>query len=237
MPETTTRTVSAREQPVIDRAMAFEAALAPGEALRTRSGRGIILSAPHAVAHPRQGARKAAECYSGALVWEVAEAEDVCALVNQGLNEDPNIDEGAYKAALRDLARSSRAQVLLDIHGAAMDRDFEVAIGTGHGRTVGAAVSADPTGRRSPAGAPLVDITVRAFWEVGFSAVLLDIAHFDAAPATRVSRFAASELGLRAIQIELRRDLRDPLRRPTNYLATARALRRIVQECAARYLS
>lgn len=92
----------------------------------------ILLSAPHAAVHTRQGRAKEEEEYTAGMARLVAELTGAHALyVRRKSQTDPNWYRGVpYKRQLRQTVTDGGIRFVLDLHGAAAGRDFGVALGT-----------------------------------------------------------------------------------------------------------
>ncbi len=98
------------------------------------SGKPILLSAPHATLHYRDGAPKQDEPGTDLMAVGVAKSFGGSAIwVNQSLEGDPNWDhDHPYKAKALDLSRKG---IALDLH-VMMDRGFDICIGLGDKRPI-----------------------------------------------------------------------------------------------------
>lgn len=98
----------------------------------------LILSAPHAVFHPRNGKEKENELYTGALALQVASYTGASAIVHARTSEeDPNYDPpGPYKETLRLLVEEIQPICVLDIHGMAKGYAKDICIGTVYGKSL-----------------------------------------------------------------------------------------------------
>lgn len=174
----------------------------------------VLLSAPHAVNHPREGKTKIADTFTGPLVAQLAELSGASALIySRTSGEDPNYDEdGPYKRALSDLAQSTRARFVLDIHGMARTSPMQLAIGTDHGRTLGAHLA-------------LRTKIVELLTHQGFTRVWVDEpGHFTASRRTTITSFTWRALRLPALQLEIHKQYRDPGAFPAHYSTLIRTL-------------
>ncbi len=97
----------------------------------------ILLSAPHAAAHLRNGALKQEDDYTAALARLVAGMTGAHALyLRYRSDSDANFDRDVpYKQFLQAVIRRNRIRFVLDLHGAAAYRDFGLALGTLHGES------------------------------------------------------------------------------------------------------
>ncbi|MFC7330015.1 hypothetical protein [Marinactinospora rubrisoli] len=180
-------------------------------ALRRVRGRvPVLLSAPHAVNHPREGRTKLADLGTGGLALLVAELTGARALA--ALSPVPDRDwadrRDPFAAALR--AELADGAVVLDLHGMRDVHGMDVCLGTAL--------------RRDPATARLRDAALRALR--GFT-VTVDDPFPGAAPHTVLTEVAAS--GRAGLQVEIAGRLRDPVGAPRRAARIVRALAEIVR--------
>ncbi|MBO6288723.1 MAG: hypothetical protein J6N45_00160 [Alphaproteobacteria bacterium] len=103
----------------------------------------ILLSAPHAVKQIRNGAIKAHEFYTGAIVECLAE-QIGCAcitkqyLIENTINDDPNTDNAycSYKTAINQFLQEHEIKLFVDVHGLSSKRDSIVDICIDNGKNV-----------------------------------------------------------------------------------------------------
>ncbi len=91
-----------------------------------------VLSAPHATKHCRNDNTKSADSYTGSIVEFVSEKTG-CFYITKACQDktDPNHDkESDYRDKLVEMIKDHNLKFLIDIHGAAADSDFDIAIGT-----------------------------------------------------------------------------------------------------------
>lgn len=96
----------------------------------------IMISAPHAVNHYRDGQVKNADILTGALtIW--LHNEFGCHIIYKARfsHDDPNYDsndneENAYQTALCKYIKSNDIKLLIDIHGASIDKPYAIELGT-----------------------------------------------------------------------------------------------------------
>ena len=99
--------------------------------------RKILVSAPHAVNHFREGKLLFRETLTGAIVQKIAADKEVWGIYkNNNLNDDANYDlleENEYKKKIVEIIKESNIKILLDIHGCKKEREFNVELGTAEG--------------------------------------------------------------------------------------------------------
>jgi hypothetical protein len=132
---------------------------------------------------------------------------------------DPNWDELCpYKEKISSLVAQQRIRLVLDLHGAAERRPFDVDVGTMHGRSILGSAEAIPV--------------LRACFEAaGFRTITENV--FSAERSHTITRFCATKLGIPAIQLEVNRRFRDPEHDPRSWAMLLRALTSALHACAA----
>jgi hypothetical protein len=96
----------------------------------------ILISAPHGAAHTRNGDKEEDEYTAGLarLVGSRTGAHVIYA--RRKSRTDPNADfDAPYKKSLQQIVHDNKINFVVDLHGANVDRDFGVAIGTMHGKS------------------------------------------------------------------------------------------------------
>ena len=94
----------------------------------------IILSAPHCVKQTRNGKIKGEEGETGAIVQYVSECTNCwCIYKTANKQDDANydIENNTYKDAIIQIIKNNKIKLLLDIHGAGYENNFDIEIGTG----------------------------------------------------------------------------------------------------------
>ncbi len=94
----------------------------------------IMVSAPHAINHYRNGNIKLADMYTGGIalyLHEITGCHIIC--TSSFRYSDPNydsIDINVYQQALRKYVEENKIAFVLDLHGAALNRNYAMEIGT-----------------------------------------------------------------------------------------------------------
>lgn len=94
----------------------------------------IMVSAPHAVNHFREGQVKWADMYTGGIARHlhiITGCHLICS--TKYTESDPNYDEpeaNQYQKDLKDYLSKHKVYLLLDIHGASKKREYAVEMGT-----------------------------------------------------------------------------------------------------------
>ncbi len=196
----------------------------------------VLVSAPHACSHLRDGDYKMHEEYTGAIALHLAQVCNCYAVVARyQATEDPNWDnESHYKSAVESLVKDNNIGFLIDLHGMTNRYNMGVALGTINSS------ACDPA------------IVVPHFIDAGFKSVPADELHKKARDSWRqmvvdhpkftggvvnntVTRFAAQQLRISAVQIELASEVRvvksvATADWPSEYIGRAQA---IVASCKA----
>jgi len=157
----------------------------------------ILVSAPHAVRHYRQKRIKMSDQFTGSIVYLLNQLTDCHALaVTKLYGGDPNFDNPCiYKDKIAEICGRQKVKFLLDIHGAARDREFDVDLGTNGGKNL-----LDKTRMLE-----LIERNLRAF---GLSRISHD--YFPASGPNTMANYIARELGIPAVQIEINKQYRVP---------------------------
>lgn len=168
----------------------------------------VLISGPHTVNHRRDGRPKIADRYSGAIARLVQRLTGNPMIVRtRGPAGDPNWDrESAYKDEIATRAARGEIVAVIDIHGAAREHPFDLALGT--------------AGRGGDWSRDLADL---ARQRIG-GQVWLDGDYFTASHPGTVTWFVSRRLGLPAIQIEVNGFYRSPVRRPAAFLQAVTAI-------------
>lgn len=164
----------------------------------------VLISAPHACMHERSGVSKMEEEYTGALAYYLAGVCNCHAIATcYKTCEDPNWQTNSlYKNAVRKLQAETELRFLIDLHGMTNRYHMGVAIGTINGKSCSAEfvlphfVNAGFQHAASDSLVPDADAAWRR--------VVVDYPGFTGGVVNHtVTRFAAVELGVPSVQIEL----------------------------------
>jgi hypothetical protein len=144
----------------------------------------VVVTAPHATNHERDGKGKVADRGTGGLAVLLAQVTGCTALVALGTSGDANYDEEhPLKTRLAEL----RPAVVIDLHGMRSRPESDVDLGTGTG--------------------PVPSDVVTALDGSDLRVTTNEV--FDAMRRTTVTSFAQS-LGISAVQVEIGAHLRPP---------------------------
>lgn len=97
----------------------------------------ILLSAPHGAVHTRDGENKEEDEYTAGLARLIGNRTSSHVIyARRKSRTDLNADPAApYKQALQQIIQENGIRFVLDLHGANMDRNFGIALGTLHGKS------------------------------------------------------------------------------------------------------
>lgn len=151
----------------------------------------IILSAPHSVKQTRNGKIKEAEGETGAIVQILAEKTGAYAIYKTyNNNDDANYDiyNNLYKEELKQIIESNNIKLLLDLHGAKYESNFDVEIGTDDGKNIN--------------DVKLVEILKDSFNKNGIKNVK-ENEKFKASTIHTISKYISENTGISCVQIEI----------------------------------
>ena len=187
---------------------------APNSVDYTRRQAAILLAAPHAVRHERNGKIKGADKRTGGLVKLLSQQTDTSSLVTSGYVQkwqswsERNDD---FRTILEQ--EILEGSLVLDIHGMSDSHHIDICLGLG----------ARPSIRMLEA-AHYIQATLRAY--------SVAINKPFAAIGSRTVRSYAQYLGGDAIQIEIAAHLRDAVDNTSEAAAFARSLSKIIRQLA-----
>ena len=97
----------------------------------------VLISAPHGAVHTRDGKDKEEDEYTAGLARLIGNRTGAHVIyARRKSRTDPNADPAApYKQALQQIIQENDIHFVLDLHGANMDRNFGIALGTLHGKS------------------------------------------------------------------------------------------------------
>ncbi|QKS72400.1 S-layer homology domain-containing protein [Paenalkalicoccus suaedae] len=155
----------------------------------------ILITAPHATSHIREGAPKISEGYTGAIALLLHEYTGAHILYIARESIDPNYYNNIpFKEEMRRIAVDEGIDLVIDLHGAARERDFDLDVGTDGGELInqGEVLS-------------LFDAMARYdISNVGENLL------FTAGGSANIANFSKNELGIEAMQLEINRQFREP---------------------------
>jgi hypothetical protein len=168
--------------------------------------RPVLISAPHATRHTRNGNKKMEEEFTASFAHYLAKNTNSHALFNHWeIPEDPNWDqESNYKRELAQIVDDHQIEIVIDLHGMTNRHNLGVAVGTMNGRAC--------PGYESPLRQAFVDTgfhevkidDLSSLQKQGWDRLIFDHPRFTGGIKSHtVTRFAVEKLEIPAMQIEL----------------------------------
>lgn len=179
----------------------------------------VLVSAPHAVRHYRQKKIKMSDQFTGSIVYLLNQLTGCHAIAATKLyGGDPNFDDPCiYKERIAEICHKEKVKFVLDIHGAAREREFDVDFGTNGGKTL--------LGKTR-----MLELIQRNFQGFGLSRLSHD--RFAASGPNTIANYIARELGIPAVQLEINKHYRVPAQNPQGFHCLVGALAESVRELA-----
>ncbi|HEX3032353.1 MAG TPA: hypothetical protein VHS59_08955 [Bacillota bacterium] len=176
----------------------------------------LLVSAPHAVRHKRKKDIKPSDEFTGATACLLHQLTGCHTLaVSKVYNEDPNFDyPSLYKDYLGEICKEHKIKLVLDLHGAARERDFAVDLGTIEGKSL--------LGQEG-----LTNYIIKAFRKQGLNEISSNF--FSAGKQPTVTWYVSQVLGIPAIQVEVNKEYRVPRQNPQAYCKLLAALAETIQ--------
>ena len=153
----------------------------------------VVLTAPHTMQQIKEdGSIKLSEPYTKAIALYVSKninCNSLIKLKDTGIDSNSdNIDE--FKLVLKDLINDNNIKLLIDIHGASKDRDFDIELGTLNN------MSADYS---------TINELKEAFIENGINNIVIN----DPFKGGGITRYIYGMTDIDVIQIEINKKYRD----------------------------
>jgi len=177
----------------------------------------LLVTAPHASVHRRMGKLKRQEFYTGALSVMLHSLTGCHVLYTNRLMEvDPNYyDDSTFKVRLSEIAKKNDIGFLIDLHGTGTEKEYDIYPGVGINKEFLLEHS------------NFLDELERAAALNEISIGRLDV--FPAAKQMTVTKYTARELGIPAIQLEINLRLREPEKRPDDFIKLVKFLRGFIE--------
>lgn len=155
----------------------------------------VILSAPHAVNHTRRnGKPKSADVFTGSIALLLQKITDCSAIVLTRYEKDYSQRLKEFRARVKTTAAKNNVRYLIDLHGAAAERKYDIYLGTARGITMEDS---------------LLQGIKQIFHANGFQKVADNILFTAESPET-ITHYAWNKVGLQSIQIEVNYSIRNP---------------------------
>jgi hypothetical protein len=177
----------------------------------------VLLSAPHAVRYYRQKKVKASDQFTGAIVYLLNRLTGCHAIAATKLyGGDPEIDDPCiYKAKISEICSRNKVKMVIDLHGAARDQNFDVNLNTNNRNTLLGKVK-------------IQEILVRNFQAYGLGRVSQNQSS-DTGPHSVIT-YVAHDLGIPSVQLEINKHYRVPGKNSQGFHRLLGALTDSIQE-------
>lgn len=177
----------------------------------------VLISAPHAVRHFRHKKIKMSDQFTGSIAYLLNHLTGCHAIaVTKLYGGDPNFDDPCiYKERIAEICDREKVKFVIDIHGAARDREFDVDLGTNGGKTL-------------LGNSKMLKLIERNFQDFGLSRTSHD--YFAAFGSNTIANYVARELAIPAVQIEINKQYRVPAQNPQGFHRLLGALMASVRE-------
>ncbi len=190
----------------------------------------VMISAPHAVNHFREGKIKYADMLTGGIA-EYLREQTGCHLICATHYEeaDGNFDPAEtcnYKKELAEYVKKNRIRVLIDLHGIKAGGEIAAELGTGG--------EGDPSLGKYGFLVEFVKITLETFLKDYLAEDHKEIVkniHFAAKNPNTVTHFISQQTGIPCFQLEINREYRD-VRSPERLEALVQGLQNIIESLA-----
>ncbi|MBN8209836.1 N-formylglutamate amidohydrolase [Bacillus sp. NTK071] len=172
----------------------------------------ILISAPHATKHWRNGRVKSADIYTGSIALLLYQLTGCHVMVKTKIGEDPNyVVGGEYKEILSEFCRTHSIHTIIDLHGASSEHSFDIEMGSNFGESL-----SDDKARR----------IAQVFQNHRFKVALNGT--FAASHKGTITNYVSQELGIDAVQLEINKEYRNPRNELELFLKMVDCLRDIV---------
>ncbi|WP_024866540.1 hypothetical protein [Butyrivibrio sp. FCS014] len=178
----------------------------------------VMISAPHAVNHFRNGTVKYADRYTGGIARFLHKATG-CHVIYacKSTNCDPNYDEPGtndYQDALKEYLEKHDVKLLIDIHGASKEREYAAEMGTAprQDSPKGAAYEEDPSLHGFKFAADIIKSLLESgirYCETNKKEIWKNKI-FDAGGQNTVTKFISENTDTACVQLEINGTYRDP---------------------------
>ncbi|HWR08433.1 hypothetical protein [Sporomusa sp.] len=164
----------------------------------------VLVSAPHAVRHYRHKKIKMSDQFTGAITYLLNRLTGCHAIATAKLyGGDPNHDNSCiYKERIAEFCGREKVKFILDIHGAAREREFDVDFGTNGGKTL--------LGKDK-----ILETLEHNFQAFGLSRI--SRGYFAAEGPNTIANYVARELKIPAVQVEINKHYRVPEQNPQGF--------------------
>ncbi|HWR45138.1 hypothetical protein [Sporomusa sp.] len=179
----------------------------------------VLVSAPHAVRYYSKKKIKMSDQFTGSIVYLLNKLTGCHAIATTKLyGGDPNSDSPCiYKERIAEICGRKKVKLVLDIHGAAREREFDVDFGTNSGKTL-------------LVKARMLETLEHNFQDFGLSRI--SHGQFAAIGPNTIANYVARELRIPAVQLEINKQYRVPAQNPQGFHRLLGALVESIKELA-----
>lgn len=169
----------------------------------------VLISAPHTTTHIREDEVKDAEIYTGSIAMLIQEYTGAHVIYNVHEGEDSNyVIGGNYKEKIGDIIKDHDIDVVIDLHGAGENREFDLDIGTDYGQTV--------SDER-------IDLLKHSLADSSINQVYVDDT-FTASDEGTITNHTWNQYDTEAMQLEIHYDYRNPRNDIDSYFQMLKSL-------------
>ncbi len=181
----------------------------------------VLVSAPHSVRHIRHKKIKPSDEFTGSMACILNKLTGCHSLVVTKLyGGDPNFDDKCiYKDLIKNICATNRPRLLIDIHGASREHDFDIDIGTMKGNSL--------------LGKDRYAALLRDSLEK-YEIPRISENRFTVSAQNTVTRFVSQQLGIAAVQLEINKRFRAPHQNPEDYCRMVGALAEFIEQICSR---
>lgn len=155
----------------------------------------VLISAPHTTNHCKDGAFKLSDAYTGslALLLQRFTGAHVIYLTKQAMRNPNGEPSSEYKDKIKEICETEGIKLVLDLHGSARHRPFDIDFGTSEGATISKE-------------------KLKELWEVFFAHGIIELTeNFEfKAPFPTITNYTGVTLGIPSVQLEINRNFRSP---------------------------
>jgi len=171
----------------------------------------VLLSAPHSVRHIRHKRIKPSDEFTGSIICMLNKLTGCHGLAVAKLyGGDPNFDDKCiYKDFLKNLTATANLRLIIDVHGASREHDFDIDIGTIKGKSL--------LGRNR-----IQTLLKEAMEYYGINKISEN--RFSVSGQNTITAYASQNLGIPAVQLEINKRFRVPHQNPQDYCRVVGAL-------------
>ena len=181
----------------------------------------VLISAPHSVRHIRHKKIKPSDEFTGSMACILKKLTGCHSLaVTKLYGGDPNFDDKCiYKESIKNITAANKPKIVIDIHGASREHDFDIDIGTMKGNSL--------LGKNH-----YVALLRDSLEKHGISTISEN--RFTISGQNTVTSYVSQHLGIPALQLEINKRFRAPHQNPEDYCRMVAALAEFIQKIGSR---